>query len=481
MSQNFNSNDPFVVLGLEEPTADKKVIRRAYKRMALKYHPDVATTKDSSAEEKKEASERFAKINWAYETLSGKRKDDTTYGKTTGAAAGASSTTGGWTPPHRRSAGSSYTGSSTTGGAEPSWEDFMPKYDDDAKYDANGDSFEKIFADLFVGAAAGAAGLGGGPNIFKDFVEFLEGNVDMGFGGDDSDSDLRILLAAGNVEEIGNEMDDTELVINQLKSKLDSIKGEIYDRQADLRLSQRYSERYELEENIAELEARKEVVDGYLKKANKRLVKIQTRYKELIVSGQNDNYAGGYSSSSWNDIRNQASGASSSTGRSSYSSSQSGRGGSSTGSSYQQPNSSPSSRSGGNQASSSSSSSSGEDSWMGEGFGSSGQRRGSSRRSRRPSRNSNSRPQEPVNNRPPPASRQEPVRPPPASRQEPASRPPPSTSRTSTTTPTTYTSDNIPPHRRRQSTFQSQQEEKRRLRDLKVDDEFDKLKKELGL
>jgi hypothetical protein len=40
------SNDPFQVLGLEEPMSDVKVIRRAYKRMAVKYHPDVATTKD---------------------------------------------------------------------------------------------------------------------------------------------------------------------------------------------------------------------------------------------------------------------------------------------------------------------------------------------------------------------------------------------------------------------------------------------------
>ena len=53
---NINSDDPFQVLGMEEPTSDKKVIKRAYKRMALKYHPDVATTKDSSAEEKKAAN-----------------------------------------------------------------------------------------------------------------------------------------------------------------------------------------------------------------------------------------------------------------------------------------------------------------------------------------------------------------------------------------------------------------------------------------
>ena len=35
-----DSDDPFQILGLE-PTVDQKVIKRAYKRMALKYHPDV--------------------------------------------------------------------------------------------------------------------------------------------------------------------------------------------------------------------------------------------------------------------------------------------------------------------------------------------------------------------------------------------------------------------------------------------------------
>mmetsp|Transcript_5754 Transcript_5754/g.13383 ORF Transcript_5754/g.13383 Transcript_5754/m.13383 type:complete len:359 (-) Transcript_5754:229-1305(-) len=68
----FLSDDPFVILGLDAPTADKKILKRAYKKRALKYHPDVVTDIHSNPEDKKKASDRFAKINGAYEQLMGK-------------------------------------------------------------------------------------------------------------------------------------------------------------------------------------------------------------------------------------------------------------------------------------------------------------------------------------------------------------------------------------------------------------------------
>lgn len=49
----FLSNDPFIILGLDAPTADKKVLKRAYKKRALKFHPDVVTDIHSTPEEKK--------------------------------------------------------------------------------------------------------------------------------------------------------------------------------------------------------------------------------------------------------------------------------------------------------------------------------------------------------------------------------------------------------------------------------------------
>jgi hypothetical protein len=41
---------------------------------------------------------------------------------------------------------------------------------------------------------------------------------------------------------------------------------------------------------------------------------------------------------------------------------------------------------------------------------------------------------------------------------------------------------NVPPHRRTTTSYENRQEQdQRRMRELKVDDEFDKLKRELGL
>lgn len=87
-------------------------------------------------------------------------------------------------------------------------------------------------------------------------------------------------------------MDDTDLLISQLETKLESVDREVVDVTAEIRESMRYSEKFDLEERLAELEARKEVVSGYLKKGRKRLVKLQTRYKELIVEGRTDTRAG---------------------------------------------------------------------------------------------------------------------------------------------------------------------------------------------
>jgi curved DNA-binding protein CbpA len=65
----FSTKDPFAILGVDA-SADKTAIKRAYKRAALKYHPDMVVDKDASPDEKKRASDRFAKINWAYGELS---------------------------------------------------------------------------------------------------------------------------------------------------------------------------------------------------------------------------------------------------------------------------------------------------------------------------------------------------------------------------------------------------------------------------
>ena len=492
---NFESDDPFQILGMDEATTDKKVIKRAYKRAALKYHPDMATSQSSTPQEKKQASDRFAKINWAYQVLSGK-DSSSAYSKSSSSSSSSrtGSSTGGWQPPHRRSGGySSSTGSSSSQQQRSTdWRDYMPNYDaEDAKYDADGDSFGQIFSDLFAGAAGAAAGYsssrGGTASILNDFIEFLEGGAAVsGYGRSAADdAELRVLLTTGSFDDVSNEMDDTDLVVKQLKTKLSKLNDEILSVTAELGMDAvRYVQKMELEESLAELNARKDVVNGYLKKAQKRLLSLQTRYKEMITNGENDSYAGGQSRrSSWDDIKREASSTSSSSNgyRSSTSSSYGSSSSSSESSTYgggSGRRSTTSSRSG----SGSSSSSNNEDSWKTEGFGSGRSRRGSGRRRRNPTEASSSSSSQQRAS----TVRDEPVPPPPP--------PPPRSTQSTRSASSSYASSssssasrsrssgssNVPPHRRT-SAFSQENEDKRRLRELKVDDEFDKLKKELGL
>lgn len=62
----INSNDYYSVLGISRD-ADDKEIQKAYKKLALKWHPD--KNKDN-----KEAEQNFKKVSEAYSVLSDKSK-----------------------------------------------------------------------------------------------------------------------------------------------------------------------------------------------------------------------------------------------------------------------------------------------------------------------------------------------------------------------------------------------------------------------
>ena len=65
------AKDLYQILGVDK-NADDETIKKAYRKLALKYHPDrYATATDA---EKKEAEEKFKEINHAYEVLSDKTK-----------------------------------------------------------------------------------------------------------------------------------------------------------------------------------------------------------------------------------------------------------------------------------------------------------------------------------------------------------------------------------------------------------------------
>ena len=396
---------------------------------------------DSTPEEKKKASDRFAKINWAYSTLSGKLKDDTTYqsGRKTDASS-SSSPSDKWTPPHRRS-GQTYSSKNDT---KADWRDFMPK--EEVDYDTDGDSFGKIFSDLFASAAAGTAG--GTSGLFKDFIEFLEGNVEGfsgGAGGDDVE--LRILLTSGSKSEIRNEIDDTELVVNQLNAKLSAIANEITMLEGELKTSTKYLDKMKLDESMAELKAQQSVAVDYRKKAQKRLLLLQTRYQELMTS-RSSGSSHTREQPTWEEIKRE----------------------STTYSRTEAPSATPSSKAAERQDSTNND----EDSWMNQGFGSSSRGRGRSRRSRSSTRDASSRNSSPSSryNSNSGADRKENV----WSNYSKTGK----SSSPGRRQRNTEELKSIPPHRRKTS-YSNEDEDRRRMREIKVDEEFDKLKKDLGL
>ncbi|KAL7548094.1 hypothetical protein ACHAWF_011381 [Thalassiosira exigua] len=445
------TDDPFVLLGLN-PTADKKEIKRAYRKRAMQYHPDVIVGPESSEAERAEASRNFARINAAYEMLNGGGTGGVGTGGASTGSGGAKTTSGGYQyqPPHRRTSG--YSGSY---GKSTNWEDFMPNYDEeDSKYDADGDSFGAIFSDVLTGAAGYAAAGRGSGGIVGDFIDFLERNVDGFESGYDDDKSLSQLLLYGSFDEVADEMDETDVLVTSLETKMSTIQNELMQAQADLTAAVKFSEKLDIEERVAELKAREKVVKGYLKKGKKRLIRLRERYKELMVEGRGGRGYGGASQGG-----SRRSGRSQDTG------------------SYRQasePAPPASSSAPASSAPSSAPSSSSSNSWRNEGFsGSYGRRSSSSRRSSRRNRGSEKADEPSTTSAASDRMNRQQRSPPDAGQQ---GRVPDR----GNSAPQPYEAW-VPPHRRTQSSAERVAEDKKRLRDLKVEDDFEKLKREMGM
>lgn len=70
-----DTTDPRIILNLEPDTMDIKKIKKAYRKLAMKHHPD-SLPSDATEEEKQVANDDFAKINEAYATLCDRTSDD---------------------------------------------------------------------------------------------------------------------------------------------------------------------------------------------------------------------------------------------------------------------------------------------------------------------------------------------------------------------------------------------------------------------
>jgi hypothetical protein len=307
----------------------------------------------------------------------------------------------------------------------------------------------------------------GGGGIMGDLVDFLERNVDGFQSGYDDDSSLERLLSSGSYEDVANEMDEADVLVSSLEKKLVSVEEEMMQLQADLGYAQKYSEKLDIEERIAELKAREKVVKGYLKKGRTRLVRLRERYKELIVQGRGGrgfDYTATTSSSSRRDTYGGQSPSSSSAYKS------------------PPPTSTPTDRA----AETTSTSSNAESkSWRTEGFSSTGRRSSSSRRSSRRKSETGSESTSESSYRPPPYQRRETWGQTEPNEQAYRSRTTSSSSsviaNSSSTVKPLKNEEWTPPHRRTSSSTERVAEDKRRLRELKVDDEFERLKREMGL
>ena len=432
--------------------------------------------------ERDEASKNFARINAAYELLSGGGKGSVSTGGGTKSSAGAYD----YQPPHRRQ--SSYSSSSAK--KSTNWEDFMPNYsEEDSKYDAGGDSFGSILSDLLSGAAGYAAGVSGrglGGGVVGDFIDFLERNIDGFESGYDDDKSLSQILLHGSFDDVASEMDETDILVTSLETKLNAVKNELMEAQADLNAAIKFSEKLAMEEHIAELNAREKVVKGYLKKGKARLIRLRERYKELMVEGRGGRGYGSSASSSSaysdssrprSDNKSQKSTQSSSSSSSSSSTSATSQSSSAKNWRGEGFSSSYGGRSSGRRRHDDSGSSveptaaptsSSTKSWRDEGFSGSFGRRttGDRRRRNEEAPLPNNEPQKQYYQQQQRGAENLTNQSPSGIRSESASQP---------------NEPWVPPHRRTQSSAERATQDKKRLRELKVDDDFEKLKKEMGM
>jgi hypothetical protein len=321
----------------------------------------------------------------------------------------------------------------------------------------------------------------------NDFISFLEGNFPSAGTPAQKEEDIILdsLLRDGSKVEVKEEFDDAKLLVKQLEKKEFDLEVEfravIIETESTGSVggtgtgkSKTYMEDMRLEEKKRELEARKEVVADYLDRARMRQLKLRKRLEEIRGSAD-DGYGSRRSSSS------SASGSGSSSGSSNSSA------GSTSGTRTNTSSSSSSSNAGNSEDKKKD-----EDAWKKESFGSSRRRGGSGRsRSQRDSSsgtdsgtsgsasqpssgssyssgtqgsNSNSN-RERSNTY--------------ASASSPSPSPPPSSA--GSYGQRSNDQANVPPHRRLTSRNAQVRDDKRRLREIKVDEEIDKMKKELGL
>jgi hypothetical protein len=284
LQSDDSSLDPYKILEIPLGTTDKAIIKRAYRRMAMKFHPDVVNS--MNAQGKQAANDKFIKINAAYELLSGKTAAQS--GKSNTHSTKASTSTG-YQPPHRRSYSSTKSSSSTASSSRifsDDLRDYIPQDSGMAEesYDTDGDSFGSIFSDFLVGLGrAASSGASTGKGLLMDLIDFLEGNFPE-YGTSvtvDQDAALDTVLQSNDAKLLREELYDTTLLIKQLSAKLASIDQVINSLEVEKNAASNFLQKEMKDEDIGSWKGRKSVVEDYLRRGRQRLIKIQKRILEV--------------------------------------------------------------------------------------------------------------------------------------------------------------------------------------------------------
>ena len=215
-----SSTDYYTALEVEE-SASQMAIKRAYRRLALKNHPDVS--KDPNAKEK------FMQIQEAYAVLSdsSKRKSYDRSKAGVGAA---------W----------SDVGKSAQQAARDV-EDYVKRWREKNPFPEDlDDNLGSIFNDVVSSVASAFSGTSGSsgsssskeqnqkqPSIVNDFVEFLEKQVD-GFRTpssssrpDASDDGLEEILLSDDPTVLATELEDAQFLVQQLRARYEKLGPEV--------------------------------------------------------------------------------------------------------------------------------------------------------------------------------------------------------------------------------------------------------------
>lgn len=285
--------DYYAILNISEE-ADQRTIKQAYRRAALKNHPDVSDAAD--------ARERFLKIQQAYSVLSD-TNNRATYDRMR--RMGQTSPFGG---------SSDFTGFDTDATAQEftrRWRENNPMPND------INDSLGNIFSDLFSGVAGAVGDTAAKSGVVDDFIDFLERRVDgnkpnssssssrgstAGAGASSTsqaaDESLDDVLRSKDEDVLRAEIDDARFVIDQLRQRRkkaqtqeDELRDRINqwqnradraDKQKDFDTRNASRERAdELSAEARRFEKRVQETNVHIKKQETRLRRIEQRLREV--------------------------------------------------------------------------------------------------------------------------------------------------------------------------------------------------------